>query len=144
MADQGPALDGINLVVADMDASLAFYRRLGVTIPDRGPWDADHRTAEMPNGFGFEMDSTGFAPKWNAGWPGPSGRGGVVVGFKVEARDDVDRIHADLVSAGYASQQAPYDAFWGARYAIVEDPDGNAVGLMSPMDDAHRSTPPAP
>ena len=39
------------------------------------------------------------------------------------------------------SQQEPYDAFWGARYAIVEDPDGNAVGLMSPIDpDRQRPT----
>jgi hypothetical protein len=39
--------------------------------------------------------------------------------------------------------QVPYDAFWGARYAIVADPDGNEVGLMSPRDDDRRSFPPA-
>jgi hypothetical protein len=33
----------------------------------------------------------------------------------------------------------PYDAFWGARYAIVEDAGGNAVGIMSPVDPARRS-----
>jgi catechol 2,3-dioxygenase-like lactoylglutathione lyase family enzyme len=142
MTDQGPVFDGVNLVVSDMDASLEFYRRLGVRIPDQGPWDAHHRTAEMPDGLDLAMDSTGFASKWNTGWPGTSGRGGVVFGFKVASRDDVDRIYGDLTAAGYASQQVPYDAFWGARYAIIEDPDGNAVGLMSPMDDSHRSTPP--
>jgi uncharacterized glyoxalase superfamily protein PhnB len=39
--------------------------------------------------------------------------------------------------------QAPFDAFWGARYAIVEDPDGIAVGLMSPISANRRSPPPA-
>lgn len=140
MANQGPVFDGINLVVNDMDASVAFYRRLGITIPDQPPWDADHRTAETADGLDFDLDSTGFAAQWNSGWPGP--RGGVVFGFKVATRDDVDRVHADLSAAGYASQQVPYDAFWGSRYAVVEDPDGNAVGLMSPMDDAMRSEPP--
>jgi uncharacterized glyoxalase superfamily protein PhnB len=48
-----------------------------------------------------------------------------------------------VTGAGYGSQQPPYDAFWGSRYAIVEDPDGNAVGLMSPVDPTRRSTPPA-
>jgi uncharacterized glyoxalase superfamily protein PhnB len=38
--------------------------------------------------------------------------------------------------------QAPYDAFWGARYAIIEDPDGVAVGLMSPRSAEMRSPPP--
>jgi uncharacterized glyoxalase superfamily protein PhnB len=47
-----------------------------------------------------------------------------------------------MATAGYTSQQEPYDAFWGSRYAILEDPDGNAVGIMSPMDDAYRSAPP--
>jgi uncharacterized glyoxalase superfamily protein PhnB len=40
-------------------------------------------------------------------------------------------------------RQPPYDTFWGARYAIVEDPHGNHVGLMSPSDPARKSAPPA-
>jgi len=30
----------------------------------------------------------------------------------------------------------------GARYAIIEDPDGIAVGLMSPIDAARKTPPP--
>ena len=137
-----PRFDSVNLVVADMDASVAFYRRLGIDIPDRGPWDGDHRTAETGDGIDFELDSTSFAPKWNSGWPGSAGRGAAVFGFSVATREDVDRIHADLTGAGYVSQREPFDAFWGSRYAIVEDPDGNAVGIMSPMDEAFRTAPP--
>lgn len=51
--------------------------------------------------------------------------------------------YAELTAAGYAGLQPPCDTFWGARYAIVEDPDGNHVGLMSPLDPARRSRPPA-
>jgi hypothetical protein len=32
----------------------------------------------------------------------------------------------------------------GARYAIVTDPDGNSVGIMSPVDRERRSAPPTP
>jgi uncharacterized glyoxalase superfamily protein PhnB len=56
----------------------------------------------------------------------------------------VDALVAELSAAGVPVQQAPYDAFWGARYAVVSDPDGNGVGIMSPVDDAHRSAPPPP
>jgi len=49
-------------------------------------------------------------------------------------------VFGDLTGAGFRAQQAPYDAFWGARYAVVEDPDGNAVGLMSPSDPDRRRT----
>ena len=57
-----------------------------------------------------------------------------MVGFKLASSDAVDALYADLTGAGYRGQQAPYNAFWGSRYAVVEDPDGNPVGLMGPMD----------
>ena len=52
-------------------------------------------------------------------------------------------MYGDLVAAGYRGRQPPYDAFWGARYAIVDDPDGNGVGLMSPIEADRKFWPPA-
>ena len=132
-----PIFDGINLVVRDMDAAVAFYRRLGIEVPDgMQEWDPHHRNADAGRGTDFDFDSVAFAHQWDAGWPGGPG---AVIGFRVESCDEVDRLFADLTGAGYRGQQPPYDAFWGARYAIVEDPDGNAVGLMSPSDPERRS-----
>jgi catechol 2,3-dioxygenase-like lactoylglutathione lyase family enzyme len=136
-----PVFDQVNIVVRDMAASTEFYRRLGLELPEQGPWNTYHRSATTRAGLDLDFDTVEFTRKWNAGWPGRAG-GGVVVGFKVAARDAVDAIHADMVEAGYRSQQEPYDAFWGSRYAVIEDPDGNAVGIMSPMDDDYRSAPP--
>ena len=45
-----------------------------------------------------------------------------MVGFNVPSREAVDRIYGELTGAGYVAQQPPYDAFWGARYAVVETP----------------------
>jgi len=146
MAEQRPVLDQINIVTTDMDASLAFYRRLGVEIPDRSPeWDPHHRSANVERGTDLDLDSAEFAREWDQGWRGGGRGGGCVIGFKLATRDEVDRVFADLTGAGYRGQQEPWDAFWGARYAVVEDPDGNAVGLMSPVDPAMRrdSTPPS-
>ena len=47
-----------------------------------------------------------------------------------------------LTQAGHAGRQQPFDAFWGARYAIVDDPDGNGVGLMSPIEGDRTTWPP--
>jgi catechol 2,3-dioxygenase-like lactoylglutathione lyase family enzyme len=131
MADERPVLDQINLVVSDMDASLAFYRRLGVDIPDREPkWDPHHRSANVGGALDFDLDSAEMAKDWNEGSRGPA----CVVGFKLSSSEAVDALYADLTGAGYRGQQPPYNAFWGSRYAVVEDPDGNPVGLMGPMD----------
>lgn len=133
-----PVPDKFNLVVTDMEATVAFYRRLGVTIGDTdATWDPHHRTAELPGGIDLDFDSVSFARHWDRGWQGGMG----VLGFSVETRERVDEIYNDLVGAGYKGQQEPYDAFWGSRYAVVEDPDGNAVGIMSPRDMARRSDP---
>ena len=53
-----PVLRGINLIVKDMDATVAFYRRLGLEVPDTDPaWQAHYRKAAMPDGLDLEFDS---------------------------------------------------------------------------------------
>jgi catechol 2,3-dioxygenase-like lactoylglutathione lyase family enzyme len=133
-----PVPDQVNLVVSDMEATVTFYRRLGLTIPDTDPaWQGHHRNARLPGGIDLDFDSVAFARRWDKGWRGGMG----VLGFKVDSRERVDEIYADLIGAGHAGQQEPYDAFWSARYAVVEDPDGNPVGIMSPIDPDRGSDP---
>ncbi|MEM9515552.1 MAG: VOC family protein [Actinomycetota bacterium] len=136
--------DQINLVVADMDATVEFYELLGLEIPDTIPaFRRHHRSARVGDGLDLDFDSVQFARLWNAG-SAPARGGGVVIGFRVTSREEVDETHSRIVDAGHASLQQPYDAFWGARYAVVQDPDGNAVGIMSDRDEARRTTPPTP
>jgi len=140
--DAPPVLAQLSLVVADMRASVAFYRRLGLTIDDSRPYSTHHLEVAMPGGFVLDLDSVEFVKRWDAGWHGQAGSARNVIGFSLPSRQAVDNHYADLTGAGYAGQQLPYDTFWGARYAVVEDPDGNPVGLMSPIDAARRSAPP--
>jgi uncharacterized glyoxalase superfamily protein PhnB len=139
------ALGQINIVVRDMRASLAFYRLLGLTIEEipLAEWALHHASGVTSNGVQIEFDSVAFAKQWNPGLD-ESRLGAATLPFFLVAREEVDGVHARVTAAGYRSQKAPEDAFWGARYAIVEDPDGNAVGIMSPVDESKRRPPPAP
>ncbi len=138
-------LDQLNLVVTDVEASRAFYSRLGIDFgAERDPvWAERHVSALHDSGLPIDvdLDSSVFAAQWDRGWPGGAG---VVLGFKVQTRQQVDELVAALASEGARVQQEPYDAFWGARYSVVSDPDGNSVGIMSPVDAARRSEPPPP
>lgn len=138
-------LDQLNLVVREVAASRAFYSRLGLDFGEEpDPVWADHHVGAghgVRAPIDVDLDSTSFVQKWDAGWPGGTG---VVVGFKVDSRQEVDELVGALAAEGVPVQQEPYDAFWGARYAIVSDPDGNAVGIMSPVDPAARSEAPSP
>lgn len=138
-----PALTQVNVVVSDMERSVAFYRLLGLHDEPMPPeWHPHHRRL-TGGGSGipdFELDSEAFAGEWAEGLGSStgSGSGRTVLGFQVPTRHDVDQLYSRLVAAGHRSQQSPYDAFWGARYAVVEDPDGNPVGLTSPIDPTMR------
>jgi catechol 2,3-dioxygenase-like lactoylglutathione lyase family enzyme len=148
MADARPTLNQLDLVARDLDASIAFYRRLGLDIPESKVWrtatGAHHVDLDLPNGFVLHVDSAALAKHFDAGWRNTDARRGrVVIGFSLASREAVDARFAELVAAGYTASQPPYDAFWGARYAVIEDPDGNPVGLMSPLDPARRGPPPA-
>jgi uncharacterized glyoxalase superfamily protein PhnB len=62
------------------------------------------------------------------------GAGAAVIGFSLPSSEAVDEKYRELTAAGYVGRKPPYDAFFGARYALVEDPDGRPVGLMGPRD----------
>ena len=140
-----PRLDQVNVVSSDVPASRAFYSRLGIDFSQVNDpvWAAHHVSSEHDDNtpLDVDLDSTTFVHKWNEGWPGGPG---LVLGFKVESREAVDELVDALEADGAAVQQRPYDAFWGARYAVVSDPDGIAVGIMSPVDPSRRSEAPAP
>lgn len=138
MSEDGPRLTQVNLVVTDMAATVGFYRRLGVAVPDLDPeWALHHRNAEMDGGADLDFDSEAFAQVWDRGRK--EGSRSVVLGFSLATREAVDETYGDLTGAGYVGEQPPYDAPWGVRFAIVLDPDGNPVGLMSPRDPSRQS-----
>ena len=149
MSQSIPALSALNLVARDMEVTLAFYRRLGVEIPHEKFWRTEsgihHVEASTPNGLELHFDSEELAASYDSGYsaaqtPQPGTR--TIIGFSLSSREEVDERYGALLAAGYRGLQAPYDAFWGARYAVVEDPDGRHVGLMSAVDPARKTAPP--
>ena len=142
------ALQQINVVVRDMRRTLEFYRVLGLSIEEAAPewveWAKHHSRGWTSNGIRVEFDSVAFAKQWNPGFDESKLGSATIPIFHVATREEVDRVYARVVQAGYRSHKAPEDAFWGARYAIVEDPDGNSVGIMSAIDPSMRRPPPPP
>ncbi|OEU88037.1 glyoxalase [Streptomyces abyssalis] len=126
-----PRFDLIGLVAADMAAALAFYRRLGLDIPaeaDKEP----HVEAALPGGLRIAWDTEETIRSFDPGFdPGPRGGGRIGLAFLCNSPADVDRLYAELTGAGYEGHNEPWDAFWGQRYAVVADPDGNGVSLFA-------------
>ena len=94
----------------------------------------------FPNGMNLVLHEPEFARLWDPAYAGPNA-GSTVVDVNLSSREAVDETHARVVAAGHTSSVDPWDTFFGARYAIVCDPDGHRIGLKSPQDPS-RSYPP--
>jgi uncharacterized glyoxalase superfamily protein PhnB len=129
----------INLVVRDMEATVAFYRRLVLDVQPHPA--AAHLEVHFANGLSLEFDTVDAVSMWDSGFAGARA-GAVVLGIALASRDAVDESFAELAAAGGTEHQRSYDALWGGRYAMIEDPDGYCLGLMSPIDDARKVWPP--
>ena len=127
-----PQFDAIGVVVLDMGASLGFYRLLGLEFP-AGADEEQHVEATLPNGLRIMFDAVEMIQSIDPTWTAPSGGPRISLAFKCEDPAEVDRVYGQLVDAGYEAHKAPWDAFWGQRYALMRDPDGNSVDLFAPL-----------
>ena len=126
-----PRLDLIGIVVADMARSLAFYRRLGLEIPDSADSEG-HVEVALPGGLRLAWDTVEVMKSFDAEWTQPTGAARVGFAFLVDSPADVDALYAGVVAGGATGHLEPWDAFWGQRYAVLKDPDGNDVSLFAP------------
>lgn len=135
----GPRLDLVGLVVADMAASLAFYRLLGLDIPPEADKEG-HVEVPMTGGMRLGWDTIEVVKSFTQWEPPAGGSHRMGLAFLCDEPEAVDARHRHLVEAGYRSHLEPFDAFWGQRYATVLDPDDNPVDLFAPLDSRTRES----
>jgi catechol 2,3-dioxygenase-like lactoylglutathione lyase family enzyme len=129
-----PRLDVVGVIVSDMAASIAFYRRLGVKFPEPAdPEGHGHVEAVLEAGIRFALDTEETIRSFDPDWSAPSGGHRMAVAFLCESPSAVDQTYAALVDGGARPYKAPWDAFWGQRYAQLHDPDGNVVDLFAQL-----------
>jgi catechol 2,3-dioxygenase-like lactoylglutathione lyase family enzyme len=131
-------LDLVGIVVTDMAASLAFYRTLGLDIPADADGEA-HVELALAGGLRLGWDTVDVVRSFDPGWTPPVGGHRVALAFDCADPAGVDAAHGRLVAAGYTSRRDPWDAFWGQRHAIVDDPDGTHVELFADLPPAQSS-----
>ena len=122
-------LQTVGIIVKDMSKALEFYRTMGFDIPaDKG--EESNYDLELPNGLHL-----GFLTEETARQNDPNyqelGGQSLNLQFMVDTPIEVDEIYNKLINAGYESNSAPWDAFWGQRFARVIDPDGRIVNIYA-------------
>lgn len=115
----------LNLLVirsVDIDAAARFYAVVGLHFNR-------HTHGSGPEHYASEDSEVVFEiyPRTTGQVPTAATR----IGFSV---DSVDELTTRLLSAGGRLVCSPNDSPWGRR-AVVEDPDGHRIELVSPTPD---------
>jgi len=123
-------LNALGIVTSDMATSIRFYCLLGLDVsetPDEG-----HIDTLLPNGVRFMLDSEDVVLSFRPDWKRATGNQ-LSLAFECASPGEVDDLYARVVAAGFDGEKAPWDAFWGQRYAQLRDPDGVPVDLFASM-----------
>ena len=125
-----PQLNAIGIVASDMGRSIAFYRLLGLDVPETP--DEGHVDTFLPNGVRFMLDSEETIRSFRPEWQRETGNQ-LSLAFECASAAEVDEVYNRAVDAGFHGEKEPWDAFWGQRYAQLQDPDGNGVDLYAAL-----------
>ncbi|NNC11298.1 glyoxalase [Planctomonas sp. JC2975] len=106
--------------VSDLERSLGVYAgALGLSVA----WSNDEVAT---------LDADGVEVMLHRRQPTP-GDHGIAATFTV---DDVDQATTAAVTAGAEIVHGPDDEPWGERQAVLHDPDGHVICLVTPLDRA--------
>ena len=125
-----PELNAIGIVASDMARSIRFYQLVGLAVPDT-PAEG-HVDATLPNGIRLMLDTEDVVLSFRPEWTRATGNQ-VSVALECESPAEVDEIYARVTAAGFDGDKEPWDAFWGQRYAQLQDPDGVPVDLFAAL-----------
>ena len=123
-------LNAVGIVTSDMTASIEFYRLLGLDVPQTP--DEGHVETSLPNGVRFMLDAEDVVLSFRPDWKRETGNQ-LSLALECGSAAEVDDLYARVVAAGFDGEKAPWDAFWGQRYAQLRDPDGVPVDLFATL-----------
>jgi uncharacterized glyoxalase superfamily protein PhnB len=128
-------LDAIGVVVDDLDRARNFYRLLDIAIAE-DPEGHGHAEAPLAGGIRLMFDTVETMKSFDPDWARGSGSPPVTLAFSFDSPAEVDAKYAELREAGGKGHKEPWDAFWGQRYAVLRDPDGNELSLYAPLPES--------
>jgi len=125
-----PQLNAIGVIASDMERSIRFYRLLGLDVPETP--QEDHVETFLSNGVRFMLDTEDAVRSLRPEWSRADGNQ-ISIALECATPAEVDETYRRAVGAGFHGEKEPWDAFWGQRYAQLQDPDGVGVDLYAAL-----------
>lgn len=124
-------INAVGVSSRDLAETVRFYETLGFSFPEYSAED-QHLEPETPDDSARLMiDSVELMTELIGARPRPGNHSSFAIQY--DSPEEVDQIAARVVEAGFTVVSEPWDAFWGQRYAVVQDPDGYQVDLFAAL-----------
>ena len=124
-------LNAVAVTTSNLQKTVEFYMFLGFTFPEHKndeqhlePVTSDGSARLMIDSKALIADIVGEVPK-------PGNHSSFAIEY--DSAGEVNSIADKLKTSGFKVVKEPWDAFWGQRYCIVEDPDGYKVDLYAAL-----------
>lgn len=125
----GFRMDAVGVVVADLQKSIAFYKRLGCSFEPAG--HPGTMTADL-GGFRLVLYTEDLLRELNWDIDQDAPRTGVTLMVRCDDAAGLDELYGWLDEDGFGFRE-PLNAPWGRRHATVQDPDGTHIDLYAPV-----------
>lgn len=125
-------LDAVGVTSSNLNKTVGFYQLLGFQFTE---FKADEKHLEplTPEGSARLMIDTKDIVKDIIGEdPKPGNHSSFAIQYN--SPEEVNTVAQKVRDSGFKVVKEPWDAFWGQRYAVVEDPDGYRVDLYSDLN----------
>ncbi|RPE71122.1 putative glyoxalase superfamily protein PhnB [Pacificibacter maritimus] len=126
-----PVLDAIAVSAVDIARAKEFYTLLGFDF--EGGFESDDHVEPIRR-LGeprLMIDSAALMEKLTGEVPRAPNHS--IFAMLCATPAEVDEHVAKIKAAGFDVLTAPWDAFWGQRYATVADADGYRIDLFAPL-----------
>jgi uncharacterized glyoxalase superfamily protein PhnB len=122
-------LNAVSVSANNINKSVEFYKILGFKFPEFAPEDRHVESVIKEGETKLMIDSVDMVKEILGYEPKPSNHSSFAIEY--DAPEELNLVAGNLEKSNYKIVKEPWDAFWGQRYAIVEDPDGYLVDLYA-------------
>ncbi len=125
-------LNAVGVVSTSLPKTMEFYKMLGFSFGELSPDQKHVESVNSTNLAKLMIDTQDVVQDIIGEVPKPGNHSSFAVEYDSPA--EVNEIVENITQAGFEVVKKPWNAFWGQRYAVVEDPDGYKVDLYSQLD----------
>ncbi len=120
-------IDAVGVSSKNFEQTVKFYSILGFKFENYTD-QKQHLEAKRVDGARLMIDSVEMIEGILGQMPMPSNHSSFAIEY--ETPEQIDNVATILLEKKYKVVRQPWDAVWGQRYCIVEDPDGYRIDLF--------------